>query len=424
MDLVVSKTDSLAGEVTVPRSKLHTQLATVIAMLAEGKSTLDHPLQVRDALTLLRAAELAGATVKRSPQRWLIWGAGRYLKPKGNVVDVKNSGTGAGLMASAVSLSPRITVLTGDAQLRKRPMLPLLSALKRLGITVHSTKPDGSPPLVIYGGDLRGGRVRLRGDASAHVLPLLPPSPYAREAVELIFERQPAPHHLALARELMGAAGVELKISRGINIQSGAYSAFGVEIPPDLAAAAPHIAAVLLCGSKLRVVGGARPSGRGKVMLDALEAMGAKLRISGRNLVVRGPQRLEGTRVSMRNIPELLPVFAVLACGAKGTTRLIEATQARSMKSDRVSATARGLKRLGARVVERRDGLVLRAPATLRGKEVDGANDHAVVAAMLVAGLLAEGRTVVRNGAEALWTSYPRFVSSMQAVGADVSFFR
>jgi len=423
MDLVVSKTAGLTGEITVPPSKLHTQFATALAMLAEGKSTIERPLSVRDTLALLRAAELAGATVKRSSQRWLVWGAG-FPKPQGNVVDAKNSGTAAGLMAAAVALTPRVTVLTGDAQLRGRPMLPLLAALKCLGVRVHSTKPDGSPPFVVYGGELKGGKVRLRGDASAHVLPVLLPSPYARKRVELTFERRPIQHHLDLARELMGAAGAELKISRGVVVPGCAYSAFEAEMLPDLGAVAPHIAAVLLCGSKLRVVGGARASGRGEVMLDAFRGMGARFRTSGKDLVVRGPQRLEGAMVSLRHIPELLPMLATLACGARGTTTLAEATRARTMKSDRVSATARGLRKLGARVIERRDGLVVKGPATLKGKEVDGANDHAVVAAMLVAGLLAGGRTVVRNGAEALWTSYPRFVSSMQAMGAGVGYLR
>ena len=421
MDLVVSKTAGLKGEVEVPPSKLHTQFATCLAMLANGKSTIDHPLSVRDTLVLLRVAELSGATVKRSPKQWSIWGTG-FLKPQGNVVDVKNSGTAAGLMAAAVALTPRVTVLTGDTQLRGRPMPSLLAALKRLGVRIHSTKPDGSPPFVIYGGKLKGGKIRLKRDESAHLLPVLLPSPYARKRVELAFEEKPALHQLALARELMDEAGVEIKISRRVVVPSGAYSAFEVEIPPDLAAVAPHIAAVLLCGSKLKVIGGARTSGRGKEMLNILEAFGAKFRTSGEDLVVEGPQRLEGTRVSLRHLPELLPVLAVLACGAKGKTSFTDAAQAKAMKSDRISATAQGLKRLGARVAERRDGLVVRGQAALKGNEVDGASDYAVVAAMLVAGLLAEGRTMVRNGAEALWTSYPRFVSSMQMIGAEVVY--
>lgn len=423
MDLIVQPASGLSGELEPPPSKLYTQFAAALALLTEGKSTIERPLRVKDTLALLHAVEGMGATVKRTQERWSIWGVGGSPRPLGNVVDAKNSATALGLVTSVAALVPRITVLTGDAQLRARPMDELLKALGRLGVSACSTKPDGSPPFVVFGGELRGGRASLGKEVGARHLPaLLLPCPYARRRVELTFARPPGSPQLDLASELMGTAGVKVVAAgRRLRVHNQPYRAFDVRVPPELSAAAPFIAAALLMDSELKLPHAGRAAGRDEVFLDALARLGARLQRSRRGLVAFGPQRLRAAKVDLSRAPELLPILAVLACGARGRTS-IQGAGARTMKSDRISAMARELRRMHAKVAERRDGLLIEGPAKLKGCEVDGHDDYAVVSALVVAGLVAEGETKVRNRAEALQTSCSRFVSSFQELGAGVRY--
>jgi 3-phosphoshikimate 1-carboxyvinyltransferase len=424
MDLVVKPAAGLSGEVKPPPSKLYTQFATALALLTEGKSTIGPPLKVRDTLALLHAVERLGATVKRTQERWSIWGVGSALKPAGNVVDARNSATTLSLMTSIASLIPRITVLTGDAQLRSRQMPSLLAALRRLGMKAHSTKPDNSPPFVVFGENLEGGKISFGKAVGARHLPaLLLPCPYARKKVRLKFAHRLGSPQLELADELMGAAGIKMEIlGRRMQIPNRPYQAFDAQVPPDLTAAVPFIAAAALTNSELKLPYQSRAVGRDAVFLDILKKMGVKLQRSRKGLVVSGPQRPRATKVDLSDAPELLPIVTVLACRARGKTIIRGAGEARGMKSDRISAIARELKRMRAKVVERRDGLLVKGPTEFKGGEVNGHNDHAVVTALAVAGLLASGEVRIKNKAEALQTSYSRFVSTFQGLGADMRY--
>jgi len=424
MDLIVKPTAGLSGEIKPPPSKLYTQFATAIALLAEGKSTVGPPLKVKDTLALLHAVEGMGATVKRAQERWAIWGVGSSLKPAGNVIDAKNSATALSLMTSIASLMPRITVLTGDVQLRSRKMPSLLAALRRLGTKAYSTKPDNSPPFVVFGDGLKGGRISFGKLVDARCLPaLLLPCPYARKRVKLTFPHSLESSQLELASELMGAAGVKVKIAgKGIEVPNQPYRAFDAQVPPDIATAAPFVAAAALTDSELKLPYSARAAGRNAVFLDILKKMGITLQRSRKGFIVSGPQRPRAANINLSNAPELLPIVAVLACKTKGKTTIKGASEARSMKSDRISAMAHGLRRIRARVVEHRDGLLIMGPTEFKGGEVDGNDDYAVVAALAVAGLLATGEVKIKNRAEALQTSYSRFVSAFQELGADMRY--
>ncbi|KUO39754.1 MAG: hypothetical protein AVW06_00255 [Hadesarchaea archaeon DG-33-1] len=424
MDLTVKPTTGLSGEVKPPPSKLYTQFATALALLAEGKSTIESPLKVRDTLALLHAVERLGATVKRTQERWSIWGVGPALKPAGNVIDAKNSATTMSLMTSIISIIPRVTVLTGDAQLRSRQMPSLLAALRRLGVRAYSTKPDDSPPFVVFGEKLGGGKISFGKAFGARYLPaLLLPCPYANKRVRFTFSHFLESPQLELACELMGAAGVGIKVAgRRMEIPNTPYKTFDVKVPPDLTASAPFIAAAALTNSELKLPYQGRTMGRGAAFLHILKKMGVKLQMSKRDLIVSGPQRLRAASVDLSNTPELLPIVTVLACKARGKTIIRGAGEARCMKSDRISAIARELRRMRAKVIERRDGLLVRGPTEFKEGEVNGHNDHAVVTALAVAGLIASGGVRIKNRAEALQTSYSRFVSVFQGLGADMSY--
>jgi 3-phosphoshikimate 1-carboxyvinyltransferase len=150
--------------------------------------------------------------------------------------------------------------------------------------------------------------------------------------------------------------------------------------------------------------------------------MGIKLQSSRKGFLVSGPQRPRAASLDISDVPELLPIVAVLACKAKGKTIIKGAGEARNMKSDRILAMARELRHMHAKVVEKRDGLLITAPAEFKGGEVNGHDDHAVVASLVVAGLLADGELRIKNRAEAVQTTYSRFVSIFQGLGADIGY--
>jgi len=423
VDLIVRPAAGLSGELEPQASKLHTQFASALALLAGGKSVIENPLRVKDTNVMLQAAEALGVTVKRTQDRWSIWGVGGSLKPTQNVIDARNSGTALSLLTSIAALAPTLTVLNGDTQLRSRPMPVLLRSLHRLGADVHSTKPDDSPPFVIFGGGLMGGKVRL-GEVSAHCLPaILLSCPYAGKRVELSFKRKQGDPQLGAILELTKRAGVEVS-SRGkkLLIPNRPYRAFNFRVPQELAAAAPFIVAATLTNSKLKLRGVKGVAGRDVAFLDVLKMAGLRVRVSKKSFVAEGKQNPRAAKLDLSRVPELLPMISVLACRAKGKTLIWNAGEARTMKSDRISAMARELRRMGAKVLEHHDGLLIQGPAKLKGCEVDGHEDYAVVTALIVAGLLAEGETKVKNGATALRTSCSRFISTFQGLGADISY--
>jgi len=420
MDLMVRPAAELSGELEPQPSKLHTQFASAVALLAGGKSVIENPLRVKDTQVMLQAAEAMGATVKRTQERWSIWGVSGSPKPAQNVIDARNSGTALSLLTSIAALAPTITVLNGDTQLRSRPMPGLLRSLRRLGADVHSTKPNDSPPFVVFGGKVMGGKVRL-GEVSAHYLPaLLLPCPYAKKQVKLSLKRAQETQ-LKLILELTKKAGAVVS-PRGemLLMPNRPYRAFSFRVPQELAAAAPFIVAAALTNSKLKLRGVKGVAGRDVAFLDLLKVAGLKLHSSKKGFIAEGKQNPRAAKLDLSHVPELLPIIAVLACKAKGKTLIRNAGEARTMKSDRISAVARELRRMGAKMLEHHDGLLIQGAAKLKGCEVNGHDDYAVVAALVVAGLLAEGETKIKNGVTALRTSYSHFISTFQGLGADI----
>ncbi|GAI53121.1 unnamed protein product, partial [marine sediment metagenome] len=241
---------------------------------------IENPLRVKDTQVMLQAAEAMGATVKRTQERWSIWGVSGKPKLAQNVIDARNSGTALSLLTSIAALAPAITVLNGDTQLRSRPMPGLLKSLRRLGADVHSTKPDDSPPFIVFGGKVTGGKVQL-GKVSAHYLPaLLLPCPYAEKQVKLSI-KQAQKTQLKPILELTKKVGAEVSPwGERLLMPNRPYRAFSFRVPQELAAAAPFIVAAALTNSKLKLRGVKGVAGRDVAFLDLLKVAGLKLHSS------------------------------------------------------------------------------------------------------------------------------------------------
>ncbi len=417
MDIVVHGKATISGEMRPPPSKFYTHFTTALASLSHGKSVVRDPLPVKDTLSLFRALEKLGVVISRGAREWVVWGTGGELRPKGNTLDVGNSATALSILTSISTLASRVLVVTGDSQLRSRPMPSLLRGLRRLGGEVYSTKPEESAPFIVFGGGLQGGMV---DGVDARFLPaFLLPAPFASKGVEI--RVRTGGEVLERCADFIQRMGVPLRMQgRRLIISEGSFRPSTLVVPPSLYQVAPFIVAACLTYSELRLRAN-KEKCEGVFLLKILEEMGMNFRFSREKIVIKGPQRAGGGVVDLGGNPDILPLIAVVASLAHGRTRLVNVSGAREMKSDRVSSMAKNLRKMGAKIKERRGELVIEGQRVLRGAEVDGSDDHAVAAALVVAGLVAEGRTVVRGGVGALRTSYSKFLSEFQKLGAGVS---
>ncbi|MEM2866759.1 MAG: hypothetical protein QW098_06455 [Candidatus Hadarchaeales archaeon] len=413
MEIHVKGGGGLSGEARLQPSKLYTQFLSVLAFLSEGKGVVRRPLVVRDTLPLLRELEKLGATLQKGAREWTIWGVGGEIQPKGSVLEAGNSGTLFGMLVSLAALSSRTLVVTGDSQLRQRSMGPLLRLMRDLGGEVSPSGPRGTPPFIVFGRGLRGGRMG-RVDPP-ELFPLLLLAPYTEQGVEVEVSGEGG-----RMVEILRKAGARIS-GRGerIRILPGKLRSSQVfAVPHSLHSATPLLVASLLTESKLRLRG--EGEGEGEASLQLLREMGARLRKVSGGWEVKGPQNLRGTKLDLSGKAELFPYAAVLASLAEGRTVFSGLSRAREMKSDRLSLTLENLRRMGAKLRREGDGVLVEGVRKLRGARVGGGNDYAVVGAFLVAGLAAEGETVVVDGPKALRTSYPGFLSGLRRLGAEV----
>lgn len=424
MNLTVFPTPELGGVVIAPPSKSYTHRAMVISSLAKGKSVVKSPLASGDTLSTIKACVAFGADIKQK-KSWFITGTGGKLNTPDNVIDVENSGTTIRFMTAVAALAPGATILTGDQSIRRRPMDPLLQALRQLGVEAFSTQ-DNTPPVVIRGGGLKGGKVKIRGDISSQFISgLLIVSPYSRKnvTIEILGKLRSAPY-IEMTLELLSIAGAKLDYPKELQqffIQGNQiYSPIEFKVPGDFSSASYMLAAAALTKSKAKVKNLPIESKQGdRQIIDILKEMGSHIKALKNEVIVEGGAPLTGTEIDASDIPDLVPTLAVLATVAKGKTIIKNVPHARYKETDRLKAPAIELKKMGAKIKELPDGLIIEGIKQLKGARVHGYFDHRMIMALAVAGLVAKGKTII-DTAEAVNISFPEFVKSMQKLGANL----
>jgi 3-phosphoshikimate 1-carboxyvinyltransferase len=416
------------GTVRAPPSKSYTHRALLAAGYGAGETVVRSPLRSADTRRTTAAVEAFGGRVADvdGEDALRVTGFGGDPATPGDVVDCGNSGTTTRLVTAAGALCDGLVVLTGDASLRSRPHGPLLDAVTDLGGRAESTRHNGQAPLVV-GEEMGGGRVEMPGDVSSQfVTALLMAGAVTDEgvAVDLTTELKSAPY-VEITLELLADFGVDARETGGGYAVDGgqSYATDAYAVPGDFSSVSYLLAAGAVAGTgEGVVVEGARPSAQGDTaIVEVVERMGAPVawdRAAGELRVERGD--LSGVEVSVADTPDLLPTVAALGAVADGDTRIVDAEHVRYKETDRVSAMAEELERMGARVTEADDALTVHGGETdLRGARVDGRGDHRVVMALAVAALAAEGETTI-TGAEHVDVSFPGFFSTLGTLGADV----
>ena len=424
--LTVGAGGPLRGRVQVPGDKSISHRALLLGAIAEGASRVENFLPGADCLATLRAVQALGVEIdQRAPTTLVIHGQGLHgLREPDDVLDCGGSGTTMRLLAGLLAGQPFISVLTGNAQLRRRPMGRVVEPLQRMGATVLGRQGGRRPPLAFQGGHLRGIDYALPV-ASAQVKSALLLAGLYADGPTTLHEPGPARDHTERMLSAMGGrlqmADGRLQIADGrLQIEPGErLQALDVTIPGDFSSAAfLVVAATLVPESKITVADvGINPTRTG--LLDVLRAMGADLTLqdertlSGEpvaDLTVRSSD-LQGVEVGGRRVVRAIdefPILAVAATQAQGETIVRDAAELRVKETDRIATTVQELRHLGAEVAPRPDGLVVHGPTPLRGCAVHSHGDHRLAMALAVAGLVAEGQTLVQD-VDCIADSFPGF---------------
>ncbi|WP_418282349.1 3-phosphoshikimate 1-carboxyvinyltransferase [Halorubrum sp. DTA98] len=447
MDVHVTGSD-VRGTTRAPPSKSYTHRALLAAGYSDG-ATVRSPLVSADTKATARAVTAFGGDVDRDrdADAFVVDGFGGRPDVPDDVIDCANSGTTTRLVTATAALADGGTVLTGDASLRSRPQGPLLDALSDLGVRAESTRGNGQAPLVVFG-PLSGGDVAIPGDVSSqYVTALLMAGAVTDEGIDvaLTTELKSAPY-VDITLELLAEFGIEATPiggdARDAERATGATSAAGADgfsvpggqtyepdggtytVPGDFSSISYLVAAGAVAAhpdDSVRIEG-ARPSAQGdSAIVEIAERMGAAIdwnRDDGVITVERSA--LSGVEVDVGDTPDLLPTIATLGAIADGDTRIVNCEHVRYKETDRVSAMAEELAKLGAETTEEPDVLTVHgSESDLSGATVDGRADHRIVMALAVAGLVADGTTTIRGG-EHVDVSFPDFFSTLHDLGARI----
>jgi 3-phosphoshikimate 1-carboxyvinyltransferase len=416
------------GEVRVPGDKSISHRALLLGALGAGRTFLGGLAPGQDVAHTALCLRACGADVRvfDDARATVQAGRGGTLHPPEAPLDCGNSGSTMRMLAGVIAGHPMTAVMDGDASLRGRPMRRIAEPLRRMGAGVELS-PEGTAPLTVLG----------RRPLSAITFEMEVASAQVKSAVLLagIFAGGPTTVvEAAMTRDhterLLSLCGIVCdRAADRVTVHPGEPQPFGLLVPGDVSSAA-----FFLCLAAARPGWGVRCPGIGlnpgrDGVVEVLRAMGAAVLVEpgeaaggvepvGDVSVRGGP--LRGVRIGGALIPRLideLPVIAVVATQAEGTTEIRDAAELRAKESDRIARLAAGLRAMGAVCEELPDGLVVEGPVRLRSAAVDAAGDHRLAMAFAVAACLAgaPGDTVI-TGAEAVAVSYPRFFEDLASI--------
>jgi 3-phosphoshikimate 1-carboxyvinyltransferase len=423
----VAHAPRLRGVIDVPGDKSITHRALMFNALARGTARVDGFLDSDDTRSTMRCLRALGVRIDEVGGGVAVHGEGRAaLTEPDDVLDCGNSGTTMRLMSGILAGLPMLSVLTGDASLRQRPMARIVRPLSLLGARLTARASGTLPPIVIEGGPIRGGQRIETPVASAQVKSAILLASLAADGPVTVVEPTASRDH---TERLLAAMGASIDVDGTaitLTPPSDDLRAVDVRVPGDISTAAAWIVAGCIHPDAeicLRGVG-VNPSRTG--LLDVLQEMGANLdlqkeRVIGgepvADIIVRS-SNLRGIEVGGDVVPRAideLPLIALAGALAGGETVIRDAAELRVKESDRVATTGALLRAMGVQLEERDDGMVVRGGARLSGATVQSHGDHRLAMLGAVAGLIASGTTTIR-GAKDVSVSYPEFWRDLEGL--------
>lgn len=410
----------VALRLAAPASKSVTNRALLCAALAEGTSHLRGAAASDDAEAMTTALGQLGARVELHPGVWTVVGTGGRLAGPDRALDARLSGTTMRFLSAAATLTPAGATVTGAPPLLRRPVGPLVAALRTLGAEVADAG-SGLPPVTAAGGGLAGGRATVDASASSQFASaVLLVAPYARRPVTLTAERLGAAAYVDLTAAVMRRFGARADPAdpAAWRVEPGPYRAAELEVEYDASAAAHLFALAAATGGEVTVTNAAPGTLQPDAALPGLlEAMGATVTRDGACVTVRGPAALDPVDADLAAMPDQVTTVAALAALATGPSRIRGVAVTRGHETDRLAALAAELAKLGVTVREQPDGLVVEGagPDRLRPARLATWGDHRM--AMALAAVAARVPGVVLEDPGCVAKTYPGFWDDLAAAG-------
>lgn len=390
----------VTGTARPPGSKSITNRALVCAALARGTSHLTGVLDSEDTRVMAAGLATLGAGVEADwpAGRVRVVGTGGTIPAREAVIDCAASGTTMRFLSAVCGLGHGTFRLDGTPRMRQRPIGDLLEALRGLGIEAEAESPGECPPVVIRSHGLRGGRTRVRGGTSSQFASgLALAAPCAAEGLEIEFEgRLVSLPYLEMTRRVMEDFGARCEVEgeRRWRIPAAGYVGRTYAIEPDASAASYFAAAAAITGGSVRIAGLGRDSLQGDIgFCDALARMGCHVGWEPDGVTVSG-RAARGIDIDMNAISDTVPTLAVVALFASGPTAIHDVAHVRDKETDRIGDLVQELRRLGADVEERPDGLTVwptGQTTPLRAARIRTYDDHRMAMSLALAGLRVGG---------------------------------
>ena len=421
----IKKQTNLRGMLTVPGDKSISHRAVMFGSLAKGTTRISHFLEGADCLSTIACFRKMGIDIERNASEILVHGKGLHgLSAPDGILDVGNSGTTTRLISGILAGQNFTSELDGDDSIRTRPMKRIMTPLTSMGADITSKRDNGCAPLVIDGKTLHG----IHYDspvASAQVKSCVLLAGMYADSITSVTEPFLSRNHTEIMLNYFGAKVTSEGTTASI-VPEPALNGREIQVPGDISSAAYFIAAGLLTpGSEILLKNvGINPTRAGilKVCMD----MGADITLLNEStegeptadLLIR-TSKLKGTTIEGGIIPTLIdeiPMIAVMAAFADGTTVIRDAQELKVKESDRITVMVDNLKRMGADIEGTEDGMIIHGGKPMHGAAIDSHLDHRVAMSFAVAGTICDGNMDILNG-DCVNISYPEFYNDLYSLG-------
>jgi 3-phosphoshikimate 1-carboxyvinyltransferase len=425
-DVIVKRTERLKGEVCAPPSKAYTQRMLIAAALSQGTSKVSNPLLSEDTEATLRAVTALGAKVNAEGDCWTVEGA-TPIKGAKKPINCGESGATLRFMIPIAALAFEPSVFVLGSGLSQRPVEPLLESLKQLGAEANLQNVGGKASVRVEGGGIQGGKTSMPGDVSSQfVSGLMFACPLAKTDTQLTLTTLlESKSYVLMTENVLSNHGIKVTISEDFNrlkiTANQTYQPIDSKVPGDFSSAAFLLAAAAITNSEVTVKNLEYGTIQGdKAILRILKQMGVNGKVCENQIEIDGSGGLiDAVNVDARDIPDLVPACAVLACYAKGTSKIHDAERLSLKESDRLTSLYTELSKMGADITMDESSLTVKGPCQLHGALIDSHSDHRIAMACAVAALGATGETRIQD-AECVRKSYPHFFSDLRLLGVDV----
>ncbi|HJU78730.1 MAG TPA: 3-phosphoshikimate 1-carboxyvinyltransferase [Nitrososphaeraceae archaeon] len=427
MSKIIVAKSLLIGNVICPPSKSYTHRAIFISSLANGNSQIINPLISRDTIASINACRAFGTKIKRTDQGLIVSG-NTTLKIPDDIINVENSGTTMRFVTAISSLLKKgHVIITGDDSIRKRPMGPLLSALKQLGVNSYSATENDKAPIIVQGGGIRGNHISIDGSISSQFISgILIAGVCAESGISLnVTGKQVSRSYIESTINVMTKFGAKVANSsdyRKYNVSFNRYIPSTFTIPGDFSTAALLLSAGILAGGEVTVTNldFSLPQGDSKI-LEILKKIGATISIEKKKGTVRamGTRELDGGEFDLSDTPDLLPVVAILSLKSRNPVRIYGVSHTRYKETDRLKIIASEFRKFGVTIKILPDEITISAPKKLRNANINSHNDHRLFMSFVIASMMTEKSIV--DGVDSVDVSYPSFIQDMKRIGAKFS---